>query len=147
MKWIKKNREWVVFGVVVTLLLVVFYNWRPVTHPATQEYVIGSGNCKGGVDTGKYLAVSDAFAIGADEDGWAVFKNPNKALFVLKMKYAKGIRLMRSEWDIHVPLTPWTYKAYNLGGMEVSNADQEAYEQAHFVMGFWDIYENSFPWM
>ncbi len=146
-EWLKKNREFVAFGAAVVLLLAIFCNWRPVRHPATQEYIIGSGNCKGGVNTERFLAESPAFAIGADEDGWAVFKHPNKALFVLKMKYSKGIRLMRSEWNILVPLTPWTYQTYNPGGADVSHADQEAYEQARFVMSFWDIYENSFPWM
>ena len=84
MKTLKKHWKWAALAVVIVLLIAIFTTWRPVKNPATQEYIVGSGNCRGQVDTAWFLAVDDAFAIGADEDGMAVFKNPAKALRALR---------------------------------------------------------------
>ena len=69
MKTLKKHWKWVALAAVIVLLIAIFTTWRPVKNPATQEYIVGSGNCRGQVDTARFLAVDDAFAIGADEDG------------------------------------------------------------------------------
>ena len=112
-------------------------------NPATQEYVVGSGNCRGQVDTARFLAVDDAFAIGADEDGMAVFKNPARALRALRAHYGEGIWAIQKEVYM-IPLTPYTYYPYTMGGWEPTGVTPEVKQQAHFVAGFVDIYENSF---
>ena len=40
---------------------------------------MGKGNIKGSVDIEKYVTISKDFEIGANKDGYAVFKNPEKA--------------------------------------------------------------------
>ena len=72
MKTLKKHWKWVALAAVIVLLIAIFTTWRPVKNPATQEYIVGSGNCRGQVDTARFLAVDDAFAIGADEASTAV---------------------------------------------------------------------------
>ena len=91
MKTLKKHWKWAALAAVIVLLIAIFTTWRPVKNPATQEYIVGSGNCRGQVDTARFLAVDDAFAIGADEDGMAVFKNPARALRALRTHYGEGI--------------------------------------------------------
>ena len=63
--------KWALVAVIVVLLIVIFATWRPVKYPATQAYVVGSGNCRGQVDTAQFLEKGDAFVIAADENGWA----------------------------------------------------------------------------
>lgn len=142
MKIKMKYWKWILLGIVV-MMVALFSAWRPVEHPATQEYIIGSGNCQGQVDTEKYFEISDAFAIGADENGVAVFKNPAKALLVLRAKYGKGLWTIQREFYL-LPLTPLTYHSYGMYGWQVTKGSEEAKEQARFVSGFMDIYENSF---
>ena len=142
MKTKKKYRKWIILGVAV-VILAAFSIWRPVKHPATQDYIVGSGNCQGTVDTAYYQAISDAFAIGADENGVAVFKNPAKALFVLRLQYARGLWAIQRECYL-LPLTPLTYHPYGTYGWQITKGSPTAKEQALFVSHFMDIYENSF---
>lgn len=142
MKAMKKYWKWMLLGVVV-VTIVFFSTWRPVMHPATQAYIIGSGNCQGQVNTESFLEISDAFAIGADEDGRAVFKNPAKALFVLRLKYGKGLWAIQREFVL-LPLTPLTYHSYGMYGWQITKGSEAAKEQARFISSFMDIYENSF---
>ena len=142
MKMLKKYWKWSLLGV-IAVLVILFSVWRPVRYPAAPEYIIGSGNCRGEVDTEKYLKISDAFAIGADENGWAVFKNPAKALHALRTHYGKGIRAIQREFHL-LPLTPLTYHSYGMYGWQLSEGTKEEMQQAEFVSGFVDIYENSF---
>ena len=143
MKTLKKHWKWAALAAVIVLLIAIFTTWRPVKNPATQEYIIGSGNCRGQVDTARFLAVDDAFAIGADEDGMAVFKNPAKALRALRAHYGQGIWLIQKELHM-LPLTPYTYSPYAMNGWAPTSGTAEAQEQAEFVTRFIDIYENSF---
>ena len=143
MKTLKKHWKWAALAAVIVLLIAIFTTWRPVKNPATQEYIVGSGNCQGQVDTARFLAVDDAFAIGADEDGMAVFKNPAKALRALRTHYGEGIWAIQKEVHM-IPLTPYTYYPYTMGGWEPTGVTPEVKQQAHFVAGFVDIYENSF---
>ena len=76
MKTLKKHWKWALVAAIVVLLTAIFATWRPVKYPATQAYVVGSSNCRGRVDTAQFLEKGDAFAIAADENGWAVFKIP-----------------------------------------------------------------------
>lgn len=67
MKTLKKHWKWAIVAAIVVLLAAIFATWRPVKYPATQAYVVGSGNCRGQVDTAQFLEKGDAFAIAADE--------------------------------------------------------------------------------
>lgn len=143
MKTLKKHWKWAALAAVIVLLIAIFTTWRPVKNPATQEYIVGRGNCRGQVDTARFLAVDDAFAIGADEDGMAVFKNPARALRALRAHYGEGVWLIQKELHM-LPLTPYTYYPYAMGGWAPTSGTDKAKEQAHFVTRFIDIYENSF---
>lgn len=92
---------------------------------------------------GAVLEKGDAFAIAADENGWAVFKNPAKALRALRAHYGQGIWLIQKELHM-LPLTPYTYSPYAMNGWAPTSGTAEAQEQAEFVTRFIDIYENSF---
>ena len=143
MKTLKKHWKWALVAAIVVLLAAIFATWRPVKYPATQAYVVGSGNCRGQVDTAQFLEKGDAFAIAADENGWAVFKNPAKALRALRAHYGQGIWLIQKELHM-LPLTPYTYSPYAMNGWAPTSGTPQAQEQAEFVTRFIDIYENSF---
>ncbi len=109
----------------------------------TQKYEAYSGNIKGNVNTSSFFNESDAFEIGANQYGYAVFKNPVKAFAVLRMNYGEGIRLIQSEFHL-LPLSQLNYKQYKTYGWQVSGGTREARQQASFVTRFLDIYENSY---
>ena len=54
-------------------------DYREIPYPYTQEYETGQGNIKGNVDTERFSAADGRFAIGANENGYAVFKEPEQA--------------------------------------------------------------------
>lgn len=109
----------------------------------SQIYISKDGNIKGDVDVNKYGKMNIDFDIGANKYGYAVFKNPNKALKRLKKDYSKGIKLIQKEFKL-LPLNNFTYKAYGTYGWQVTTGSYEEQEQARFVSSFMDIYENSF---
>lgn len=55
----------------------------------------GQGNIKGNVPVEEYVSISEDFAIGADKNGYAVFKDPVKALDKLMELYSDGINLIQ----------------------------------------------------
>jgi len=114
-----------------------------ISNPWTQEYVSGQGNIRGNVDTADFLARDERFEIGADQDGYAVFKDPEAALTALEEKYAAGIELIREEFGLE-EFGEKTYEDYKTYGWQVTTGTEEEREQAGFVTGFLDIYENSF---
>ena len=135
---------------VISILLVagIFcYMYQPmpkIKNPYTQEYVIGESNIKGEVDIKSYSDISKDFEIGANEDGYAVFKDPKKAFDRLLKDYNLGIKLIKKQHD----LGKLTYKNYNhykkYGSYVTYNTSDNEMAQALFVYGFLDIYENSF---
>lgn len=114
-----------------------------VKHPYVQEYTPGEGNIQGNVDVDYFLERDERFAIGADEDGMAVFKNPDEAFDALVENYSAGIALIQEEYDLE-ELTREDYTAYSNLGWQVTTGTPEEKEQAAFVSGFFDIYENSY---
>ena len=108
-----------------------------------QDYVPGADGIIGNVDTEKYTRVSADFAIGADRRGMAVFKDPHKAFQTLTVLYAEGIAAIQSQYDLP-PLTADDYEMYKVYGWQTDTGSAKAKEQAAFVTGFLDIYENSF---
>ena len=125
------------------LILTACSSQGKVKNPATQEYKAGTGNIKGDVDVEKYVKIDQRFEIGADKDGMAVFKDPHKAYQALTEKYSDGIRLIQKEFDLE-DLSENSYQAYKTYGWQVETGTKEEKDQAKFVSGFFDIYENSF---
>lgn len=109
----------------------------------SQIYVSEDENIKGDVDINKFGKISIDFDIGANKYGYAVFKNPRKALKRLKKDYAQGIKLIAKEFNL-LPLSNFNYKTYETYGWQVTTGTEEEKEQARFVTSFMDIYENSF---
>ena len=73
-------------------------NSPTIKYPSVQEYVVGQGNIKGNVPVEEYISISEDFAIGANKDGYAVFKDPEKALAKLLELYSDGITLIQMNW-------------------------------------------------
>ena len=102
-----------------------------VAHPYVQEYVAGREH--GNVKVQDFLDHGEEFAIGADENGKAVFKDPQKAFEALVRDYSDGINLIRDE-----------YNDYMTYGWQVNTGTEESKKQAAFVTQVLDIYENSY---
>ena len=115
-----------------------------ITNPYTQEYIIGKSNIKGEVDVEKYSNISKDFEIGANKDGYAVFKEPHKAFGYLEQNYKNGINLIKKQFNLR-NLSNKNYEKYKVYGWQVTYdiSDGQMYE-AFFVSEFLDIYENSF---
>ena len=132
--------------IVIAIGLCVFaYVWiqgQPDAELAyTQEYVPGTGNIKGDVDKNAWESRGEAFAIGANKDGYAVFKNPREAMNAICRDYKDGIKALRKAG------APWgfllNYPAYICYDEAVPTNSKDK-EQTVVVAGFVDIYENSF---
>ena len=141
-KAVRKWKKWAIAGVLVVLFLALL-QVRYVRYPYVQEYAIGAESIKGEVDADRFAEINAAFAIGANENGYAVFKTPNRAFWVLQQKYGKGIRAIQREFWL-LPLTQLNYKAYMTYGSQTTKGTAEEIKQACFVSAFFDIYENSF---
>ena len=109
----------------------------------SQIYIPEESNIKGNVDINKFGKLHIDFDIGANKYGYAVFKNPKKAIKRLKKDYKKGIKLIQKEYHLP-PLSNFNYKTYGTYGWQVTTGSNEEKKQAKFVSSFMDIYENSF---
>ena len=109
----------------------------------SRVYISGEDGIKGDVDINYFAKKHIDFVIGANKYGYAVFKNPSKALNRLKKDYSKGIKLIQKEFKLQ-PLTRFNYIDYKTYGWQVTTGTEEEKEQASFVTVFMDIYENSF---
>ena len=55
-----------IFKILALILILTSCNSQgKVKNPATQEYIVGTGNIKGNVDVDKYLKIDQRFEIGA----------------------------------------------------------------------------------
>ena len=108
----------------------------------SQEYIAGTGNIKGNVDTKYFTDKSADFKIGANRYGVAVFKNP-AAFARLETNYKAGIELIQKEFKL-APFSQTNYEKYKLYGWQATTGTKEEQEQASFVSSFLDIYEDSF---
>lgn len=118
-------------------------NDKKIRNPYVGEYIIGLSNIKGTVDINYYSKISPAFEIGASQEGEAVFKNPDEAFEKLKELYAEGIKVIKKEFGL-LNLNQRNYTEYKTFGWQVTSGSEDEKEQARFVSGFLDIYENSF---
>ena len=114
-----------------------------IKHPCTQAYTPGRGNIQGDVDVEYFTKIDKRFAIGADADGKAVFKDPDAAYAALVETNKDGIALIRKEFHLP-PLSKRYYKPYGNLGWQVTGGTKKARRQGDFVSSFVDIYENSF---
>ena len=80
-----------------------------VAHPYVKEYVASYKT--GSVNVKDFLDHGEEFAIGADENGKAVFKDPQKAFEALERDYSDGINLIRDEYKLG-PITPRNFYDY-----------------------------------
>lgn len=112
-----------------------------VAHPYVKEYVASYKT--GSVNVKDFLDHGDEFAIGADENGKAVFKDPQKAFEALVRDYSDGINLIRDEYKLG-PITPRNFYDYMTYGWQVNTGTEESKNQAAFVTQVLDIYENSY---
>lgn len=143
----RSSHRTIIAAVIVCLVLVICFLTNPVhehiTNPSVQEYVPGQGNIKGDVNKAGFEAISEDFAIGADKNGMAVFKDPQKAFDTFTELYADGIALIQSEFLLP-PISENSYDSYKLYGWQVTTGTEEQRSQAAFVTSFLDIYENSY---
>ena len=81
---------------VLILAAVFVFNGKinKVTNPCVQDYVAGQGNIRGNVNVEDYYERDARFAIGAGEDGYAVFKDPGEAFAALREHYPEGLSLI-----------------------------------------------------
>jgi hypothetical protein len=114
-----------------------------IKHPCTQAYTPGHGSIQGDVDVEYFTKIDKRFAIGADANGKAVFKDPDAAYDALVETNKDGIALIRKECHLP-PFSKKYYKPYGNLGWQVTGGTQKARRQAAFVSSFVDIYENSF---
>ncbi len=118
-------------------------NSPTIQYPSVQEYVAGQANIKGNVPVEEYISISEDFAIGANKDGYAVFKDPEKALAKLLVLYSDGIALIQTAYNLE-PLSVDNFGDYKVYGSQVTIGTEEEQRQAVFVGKFLDIYENSY---
>ena len=143
----KKAAAWLlILALALCIAAAVYFHAGPdgdVVNPWVREYVPGEEGVVGSVDRERFESVSADFAIGADRDGRAVFKDPDKAFDTFRRLYADGIALIRREFSLR-PLSRRNMGDYKTYGWQVTGGDPEARDQAVFVSSFLDIYENSF---
>lgn len=140
----KKTALWLVLVAATTcILLAAALLTNPgsaIRNPAVQEYTPG---IQGSVDKSLFEDLSESYAIGADQSGKAVFKEPYRAFDTMTAQCADGLALIQEEFDLP-PITRRDFDAYKVYGFQTSGGSDQAREQASFVTRFLDIYENSF---
>ena len=132
-----KKSELAILSVLILAAVFVFNGKiNKVTNPCVQDYVAGQGNIRGNVNVEDYYERDVRFAIGAGEDGYAVFKDPGEAFAALREHYPEEFHLLG--------LSKLNYSSYQTYGWQATTGSEEARQQAQFVSSFFDIYENSF---
>lgn len=142
----KRNRimKWIISIIIICFVLLYISCPKYDNNKAyVKEYIVGEIGIKGNVDILKY-GDDPAYEIGANREGYAVFKHPNKAFHQMKIDYAKGIAAIQKEYML-LPISRWNYKKYmNYGWQLTKTKNSEAVAQANKLKSLLDIYENSF---
>jgi len=125
------------------LLLILLLTGCGIKHPYVQEYIPGTGNIQGNVDTASFTEHDARFEIGADKEGVAVFKDPDAAYEALIEHYSDGIALIQKEFNLP-RISKHRYDGYKTYGWQVTTGSESERKDARFVSRFLDIYENSF---
>lgn len=146
---ITKKRIFIVAAVILVITLIVGIQYYRTTVPREnlkycQEYIAGTGNIKGDVDVEFWEALGPQFAIGANEEGYAVFKDPQAALQKIYDDYGDGIKELKK--TVKGPLKDPFWRGYQYYALMSDGIDNKtkAQKHAHLIARFVDIYENSF---
>ncbi len=148
----KKKRRNIFIAIMIILLITLslaFFIWqinRPKysdDHAFTKFYIPNTGNIKGDINIDEFISISPDFAIGANQYGYAVFINPDKAFERLLKDYQSGINLIRKEFKLD-RLTKNNFISYEIYGAQVTTGTNEEKKEARFISRVLDIYENSF---
>ena len=135
----------IIFALIVCCIVVVLVVGQAQKKALQycQEYIPGQAGAMGNVNVQEYISIHENFSIGANRYGFAVFKEPEKALNTLKELYPNIIALIQSEFDL-ADLTTNTCQQYKLYGAQIVTETSAEQEQAYFVCKILDIYENSY---
>lgn len=138
----KKPALWLILAaLILCVALCICFLTNPVNtsvrNPYVQEYVPGQAGIVGNVDKGRFECISEDFAIGADQYGRAVFKDPHRAFNTFETLYAEAIDLIREAHDLPT-LSKNNFDLYKTYSWQTEG------EKTGFVSNFLDIYENSF---
>lgn len=137
-----------VFQIVAVILVIICTlifsgNDTIIEKPYTQEYVVGDSNIKGNINTKTYTDISDDFEIGANEDGYPVFKDPHQALDTLKVLYEDILNKIKDENNLKELSYDNCDKYIKYSGGFTFSSFEDT-ENAIFVNQFLEIYTNSF---
>ena len=151
-KKLKKKRKnifiasFITFFIILGLILLVWQTSKPKyseEHAFTQFYIPNTGNIKGELDIEEFISISPDFAIGANQYGYAVFIDPDKAFARLIKDYKTGINLIKEEFKLG-SLTKNNFVSYEIYGAQVTTGTDKEKGEARFISRVLDIYENSF---
>jgi hypothetical protein len=133
----------VIVVIIVAACLAAFLARKVYTRNYyTQEYTAGTNGIKGNVNVSKFTDVSEDFAIGANSNGYAVFKNPSKAFKTFEKMYADDIQSLKDEFGLK-DFNKKTYHDYMTYGWQSNVGTDEEKQNKKFISSFLDIYENS----
>lgn len=133
----------VIVVIIVAACLAAFLARKVYTRNySTQEYTAGTNGIKGNVNVSKFTDVSEDFAIGANSNGYAVFKNPSKAFKTFEKMYADDIQSLKDEFGLK-DFNKKTYHDYMTYGWQSNVGTDEKKQNKKFISSFLDIYENS----
>ena len=131
----------VIVVIIVAACIVAFFARKVYTRNYyTQEYTAGTNGIKGNVNVNKFTDISEDFAIGANSNGYAVFKNPSKAFKTFEKMYADDIQSLKDELK---DFNKKTYHDYMTYGWQSNVGTDEEKQNKKFISSFLDIYENS----
>ena len=140
----KENRKFIVAGLAVLIVVCVWVLIATTPKSSlsySQEYTAGTGNIKGDVDVAFWTSLGEEFEIGANDDGYAVFKTPRKALWTIYREYGDGIKRIKKGTS----LGPFFLCYSDYSGYAIDIPLDDPYrKEASIVSRFADIYENSF---
>lgn len=133
----------VIVVIIVAACIVAFFARKVYTRNYyTQEYTAGTKGIKGNVNVNKFTDISEDFAIGANSNGYAVFKNPSKAFKTFEKMYADDIQSLKDEFGLK-DFNKKTYHDYMTYGWQSNVGTDEEKQNKKFISSFLDIYENS----
>ncbi len=133
----------VIVVIIVAACIVAFFARKVYTRNYyTQEYTAGTKGIKGNVNVSKFTDISEDFAIGANSNGYAVFKNPSKAFKTFEKMYADDIQSLKDEFGLK-DFNKKTYHDYMTYGWQSNVGTDEEKQNKKFISSFLDIYENS----
>ena len=133
----------VIVVIIVAACLAAFFARKVYTRNYyTQEYTAGTKEIKGNVNVSKFTDISEDFAIGANSNGYAVFKNPSKAFKTFEKMYADDIQSLKDEFGLK-DFNKKTYHDYMTYGWQSNVGTDEEKQNKKFISSFLDIYENS----